>query len=112
MLDTLNAAHQGVTGMWLLAMRSISADYFLHMGHTYGVIVERFSNWFHIWRCISLKEVLTDLCRGWGVPDALTSDDGPQFVARVIRDFCAQHVIHHRVTSVASRTLTIGLRSR
>ena len=79
----------------------VAADYFTHLGHTYGVVVDRFSNWFQLWRGMSLREVLTELCRGLGVPETLTSDGGPQFMAQEVQDFLAQHGIHHRLASVA-----------
>ena len=144
-LDTLHAAHQGVTGMRLRAERSVfwpnmsqdieatrqrcltcnrhapsqaamppippvtpeypfqhvAADYFTYMGHTYGVIVDRFSNWFQLWRGVSFTDVLTDLCRGFGVPETITSDGGPQFMAKEVQNFLEQHGIHHRLSSVA-----------
>ena len=73
------------------------------MGHNYGVIVDRFSNWFQIWhgQDLSLVQVLTSLCRDFGVPETLTSDGGPQFVSETMKDFMRQHGITHRLTSVA-----------
>ena len=81
----------------------VAADFFNYMGHNYGVIVDRFSNWFQIWhgQDLSLVQVLTSLCRDLGVPETLTSDGGPQFVAGTAQDFMCQHGISHRLTSVA-----------
>ena len=81
----------------------VAADFFSYMGNSYGVVVDRFSNWFQIWegRDITLLQVLTNLCRDFGVPESLTSDGGPQFVAKQVQDFLQQHKIHHRLASVA-----------
>ena len=81
----------------------VAADFFSYMGHNYGVIVDRFSNWFQIWhgQDLSLVQVLTSLCRDFGVPETLTSDGGPQFVSETMKDFMRQHGITHRLTSVA-----------
>ena len=81
----------------------VAADFFTHMGNSYGVIVDRFSNWFQIWegRNLSPVKVLTNLCRDFGVPETLTTDGGPQFVAGPVQDFLRQHNIQHRLTSVA-----------
>ncbi len=83
----------------------VAADYFDYNGRSYGVIVDRFSNWFQIWQAptgsMSLIQVLTALCRDFGVPETLTSDGGPQFTSRSTTDFLQQHGIDHRLTSVA-----------
>ena len=81
----------------------VAADFFSYLGNSYGVVVDRFSNWFQIWegRKLTLVNVLTSLCRDFGVPETLTSDGGPQFMAGPVQDFFRQHSIHHRLTSVA-----------
>ena len=81
----------------------IAADFFSYKGNSYGVVVDRFSNWFQIWEGhnLTLMKVLTNLCRDFGVPETITTDGGAQFVSGPFQDFLRQHNISHRLTSVA-----------
>lgn len=84
----------------------ICADYMELRGTTYGVIVDRFSGWFHVYKGTggshTFVDVLTDLCRNFGVPETLTSDGGPHFTSHATLDFLRQYGIHHRRTSVGN----------
>ena len=83
----------------------VCADYFHYGGHSFGVVVDRFSNWFQVYESAAgaktLVAVARELCRDFGVPETLTSDGGPEFKAGEFQDFLKQHGIQHRLSSVA-----------
>jgi hypothetical protein len=61
----------------------ICADYFTLHGQYFGVVVDRFSNWFNVYKgkggAECLVAMLTKLFQDMGVPDTITSDGGPEF---------------------------------
>ena len=83
----------------------VCADYFHYGGHSFGVVVDRFSNWFQVYESAAgaktLVAVARELCRDFGVPETLTSDGGPEFTASEFQEFLKQHGILHRLSSVA-----------
>jgi hypothetical protein len=82
----------------------VCADYFTLHGQYFGVVVDRFSNWFNIYRgrggAECLVAMLTRLFQDMGVPDTITSDGGPEFKAKKLKTCLRQYGVHHRLTSV------------
>ena len=69
----------------------------------YGVVVDRFSNWFHVFTVEgsskTLIKVLTWLCRDFGLPESLTS--GPEISSYHLKQFAKKYGSEHRVRSAA-----------
>ena len=80
----------------------ICADYIHYHGHHYLVIVDRYSNWPIVERAKEGAQGLVNVLRHtfatYGIPDELSSDGGPEFVANVTGQFLR---VHHRLSSVA-----------
>lgn len=79
----------------------ICADYFHYYGHHYLVIVDRYSNWPIVERAKEGAQGLINALRQtfatYGIPDELSSDGGPEFVAG---QFLQDWGVHHRLSSV------------
>ena len=82
----------------------VRADYFHYQGHTYLVIVDYYSNWPIVERVNNraqgLIKTLHHTFATYGIPDELSSDGGPEFVAHYTREFLRQWGIHHCLRSV------------
>ena len=71
----------------------IAADYFSFQGHTYLVIVDRFSGWLAVYGCginASAKQLIEKLKANsstFGISRELASDEGSQFTAGVTKRF-------------------------
>ena len=151
-LDSLHAAHQGVTSMnerakasvfwpgitrdiqnlrdycqscnritpsqahipphepWIPSspFEAIACDYFSYKGRYYFVAADRLSGWTeqsHIKvgtteaGAAGLLRALRQLFMTFGVPVEISSDGGPEFIARETQAFLQQWGIHHRVSS-------------
>ena len=69
------------------------------------VIVDRYSNWPIVEKSrdgaagliYSLRKVFST----FGVPEELSSDGGPQFIASITSKFLKDYGVHHRLSSVA-----------
>ena len=82
----------------------IVSDYFYHKGHTYLLVVDRYSNWPVIRKCRSdtAEELVTALREyfvTYGVPDQLASDGGPPYVAEVTKNFLKTWGVTQRVST-------------
>ena len=87
---------------------SVYADFFDFAGKHYLVIGDRLSGWTEVFACPSgssnagaegLIGCLRKLFATFGVPDELSSDGGPEFVASLTRDFLKRWGVDHRVSS-------------
>ncbi len=83
----------------------LCADYFSHLGHSYLVLIDRYSNWPIITLAKDGAKGLIDMLREtfctYGIPEELATDGGPQFMAHTTQAFLKLWGVHHRLSSVA-----------
>ena len=91
-----------------MPFESIAADYFDFAGRHYLVIVDRLSGWIEVMKAPvgsvqagakGLCEWLRQYMARFGVPVILSSDGGPEFVAKETQDFFKRWGIRHRLSS-------------
>ena len=84
----------------------ICADYLEAGGRGYGVIVDRFSNWFQLYvgkgGSATFISILRRLISDFNIPESLTTDGGKQYTAEETQAFLKTFGIKHRVCSVAN----------
>ena len=82
----------------------VATDYFSLAGHNFCLVVDRFSNWLQVYRgtggSSNLISLLGDLFHSFGIPETLTSDGGPQYIAEITKDFLIKLGVKHRISSV------------
>jgi len=92
--------HEIPTRPW----QSISADLFELNGTQYLITTDRYSNFFEldILRSMTARVVINKLkphLARYGLPDRLTTDNGPQFDCAVFQKFAAEYQFEHIKTS-------------
>ena len=81
------------------------SDFFHHKGHIYFISVDCYSNWPIVERAHKGSKGLINSLRytfvTYGISDELTSDGGPEYVAKNTEDFLKSWGVRHRISSVA-----------
>ena len=93
--------------------QSICADFFSLGSKSYLVVVDRYSNWFNIFKLTkdTTAETLTQLrhyITMFGIPVTLTTDGAKVFTSQQFEDFCSKWGIVHRVSSGKQESRTGG----
>ena len=84
----------------------IAADYCMFAGHTYLVIVDRFSGWLSVYYCgedASSKDLIDKLrvhFTTFGISSELSSDQGSQFCSHEVKRFLESWGCSQRLSSV------------
>ena len=88
--------------------QKICLDYFFVEQHSYLVVADRYSSWpcvYYFKPGEATSSLLINSCRdiftNYGVPEEISSDGGPQFVAKSFKDFLHQWGVRHRISSVS-----------
>ena len=83
----------------------ICSDFFHHKGNNYLISVDRYSNWPIVERSSEGSRGLINSLRRnyvtYGIPDELSSDGGPEFIADNTKSFLKSWGVRHRISSVA-----------
>ena len=83
----------------------ICADYFKHAGSNYLITVDRYTNWPQVERAADGSAGLVNNLRSsfhtYGIPEELSSDGGPEFIATQTESFLKDWGVYHRLSSVA-----------
>ena len=83
----------------------ICSDFFHHKGNNYLISVDRYSNWPIVERSSEGSRGLINSLRRnyvtYGIPDELSSDGGPEFIADNTKNFLKSWGVRHRISSVA-----------
>ena len=91
-----------------MPFESIAIDYFDYAGTHYLVVVDRLSNWIEVMKTPpasaysgskGLIMLLRELFARFGVPVRLSSDGGPEMVAKETQDFFKRWGVKHRLSS-------------
>lgn len=83
----------------------ICMDYFQLIGKSYGIVVDRFSNWPMIYAgdtADDVCDVLTSMSRDYGIPETISTDGAQCYVAEKVKKFMKLYGIRHRLSSVAN----------
>ena len=80
-------------------------DHFALNGKTYGVVVDRFTNW----PCIYVGDASVDVCKtlvklseDYGIPETVSTDGARNYTSETVKQFMKQYGIKHKVSSVAN----------
>ena len=83
--------------------QAIAADFFVLRGVGYLVIVDRFSGWPHIVASLSgalgFRRALLRYFGSYGVPEEISTDGGPEFIAHDTEDLLRRWGVRHRLSS-------------
>ena len=83
--------------------QQVCCDYFHLKGHTYLVLVDRYSNWPVVERGNGAEGLIKCLKTSFitfGIPEELASDGGAEFTSSQCQQFLENWGIHHRQSSV------------
>ena len=83
--------------------QQVCCDYFHLKGHTYLVLVDRYSNWPVVERGNGAEGLIKCLKASFitfGIPEELASDGGTEFTSSQCQQFLENWGIHHRQSSV------------
>ena len=83
--------------------QAIAADFFTMQGVGYLVVVDRFSGWPHLVASLSgakgFIKAIINYFSTFGVPQEISTDGGPEFVARETTALFQRWGVHHRLSS-------------
>ena len=86
--------------------QQVAADYFVIKGHTYLVLVDRYSGWFtvshfktHQATSANLIKECIALFSAYGTPEVFSSDGGPQFTSNEFKSLLRNWDVYHRTSS-------------
>ena len=69
----------------------ICSDFFNLKGHNFCLVVDRFSNWLQVYEgkggATNLISLLGTCFHSLGIPETLTSDGGPEYIADSTKEF-------------------------
>lgn len=86
-----------------MPFQAVAADFFSLRGADYLVIVDRFSGWPHIITSTlgaeATKKALVKYFATYGVPEELSTDGGPGFVAKDTTQLLKRWGVRHRLSS-------------
>ena len=89
---------------------AVFADFFDHIGRHYLVVGDRLSGWVEVLSSTTGTDIagsaglirhLRSFFATFGVPEELSSDGGPEFVAKATEDFLHLWGVRHRLSSVS-----------
>lgn len=84
----------------------IASDYLTYGGNDYIVVVDRYSNWPQVFQSrnasTGLRSVLREMFATFSVPEEITTDGVPQYVAGETQEFFKTWGVRHRISSVAN----------
>ena len=86
--------HEPIVPSYLF--QHICADHLDHAGYSYGIIVNRFSNWFKVYEGKGGAIVFVN------IRESCTMDRALEYTAAVTQDFFRQYGIKHRLCSVGN----------
>ena len=83
----------------------VCSDFFSYKGMAYLIIVDRYSNWPIVERTTGGADgLITSLRRSfatYGIPDEISTDGGPEYIATATRQLLHAWGVNHRLSSVA-----------
>ena len=98
----------------------LCADFFVHNGKNYLIIVDKYSNWLSI---LKLKKddsyhviaALRQYFATFGICETLSTDGALQFTSKEMSDFCNRWGIHQRISSAyyprSNKRAEVGVKS-
>ena len=82
----------------------VCSDFFSLKGYNFCLVVDRFSNWLQVYQgkggASNLISLLGNCFHSLGIPESLTSDGGPEYIADSTKEFLRRLGVRHRLTSV------------
>ena len=86
--------------------QKICADYFFIDLHSYLIVADRYSGWISVYyfppgevTSATLVSIFREIFSSFGVPEELSSDGGPQFIANEFEAFLKRWGVSHRQSS-------------